>query len=144
MKISTKGRYALSFITELALDGGDKCIPLKNIAQRHHISEKYLEQIAASLNKAKLIKSVRGSQGGYKLVKSPCEYTVGEILRSTEKTLAPVSCLEYEKNDCPYSNDCISLFVWEEIYKAVNDVVNAITVQDIIDRGKHQNKQQDV
>ncbi len=137
MKISTKGRYALRVIVDLASSDPDKYTSIKTISQRQKISEKYLEQIISALNKAGLVHSVRGAQGGYKLTKKPSEYTVGEILRSMEGSLAPVSCLEDEENQCPYCSDCVSLYVWERIYKAVNNVVDSITVQDILD---HQNE----
>lgn len=133
MKISTKGRYALTIMVELANSDPEKYTSIKTISQNQGISEKYLEQIISALNKSGLVKSIRGSKGGYKLSRSPSEYTVGEILRSMEGSLAPVSCLENEYNRCPKSSNCISLYVWEKIYNAVNDVVNSITIQDIID-----------
>ncbi|MDD6488820.1 MAG: Rrf2 family transcriptional regulator [Clostridia bacterium] len=133
MKISTKGRYALRVMIELASSDSEKYISAKTISQHQNISEKYLEQIISSLNRAGIVKSTRGAMGGYKLVKSPVEYTVGMVLRSVEGSLAPVSCLEDEKNKCPRSNDCISLYVWEKIYEAVNDVVDTITIQDLLD-----------
>ena len=133
MKISTKGRYALRIMIELASVEDGKYISTKTISEHQNISEKYLEQIISLLNRAGMVKSTRGAMGGYKLIKQPCEYTVGMVLRSVEGNLAPVSCLEDEKNKCPRSNDCISLYVWEKIYAAVNDVVDNITIQDLID-----------
>lgn len=133
MKISTKGRYALRVMIELASADSEKYISTKTISEHQNISEKYLEQIISSLNRAGMVKSTRGAMGGYKLLKSPEEYTVGMVLRSVEGSLAPVACLEDEKNKCPRSNDCISLYVWQKIYEAVNDVVDKITIQDLID-----------
>ena len=136
MKISTKGRYALRVIVDLAESGSDKYTSIKTISKRQRISEKYLEQIISSLNKAGLVCSIRGAQGGYRLTKSPSEYTVGEILRSMEGSLAPVECLKDEKNKCPRHSDCVSLYVWEKIYNAINNVVDSITVSDIIEHQK--------
>lgn len=137
MKISTKGRYALRVMIELASADNDKYTSIKTISEHQKISEKYLEQILSSLNHAGFVKSTRGSQGGYKLLKSPEEYTVGMILRNMEGSLAPVSCLDDNQNQCPNCNDCISLYVWEKIYDAVNDVVDKITIKDLIE---HKNK----
>lgn len=136
MKISTKGRYALRIIIDLATNNTDKYTSIKTISERQHISDKYLEQIISSLSRAGLVKSIRGAQGGYKLTKSPAEYTVGMILRSIEGSLAPVACLDDDENQCPRCNDCVTLYVWEKIYEAVNDVVDKITVQDLIEHQK--------
>ncbi len=136
MKISTKGRYALRVIVDLATCDPNKYTSIKTISERQNISEKYLEQIISALNKAGMVRSVRGAQGGYRLIKTPAEYTVGEILRSMEGSLAPVACLADEDNQCPHSGDCVSLYVWEQIYDAVNSVVDSITVQDILNHQK--------
>ena len=133
MKISTKGRYALRLMCDIAMNQSENPIPLKEIAERQDISVKYLEQIVIILSRAGFLKSIRGAQGGYKLVNSPDFYTVGMILRLTEGSLAPVSCLDDEINKCPRASDCQTLFVWEKIYKAVNDIIDNITVQDIIE-----------
>ena len=133
MKISTKGRYALRLMCDIAMNQSENPIPLKEIAERQNISVKYLEQIVIILSRAGFLKSIRGAQGGYKLVNSPDFYTVGMILRLTEGSLAPVSCLDDEVNKCPRANECQTLFVWEKIYKAVNDIIDNITVQDIIE-----------
>ncbi len=133
MKISTKGRYALRVIIDLAACDNNKYTSIKTISERQHISEKYLEQIISILHKSGLVKSTRGAQGGYKLSRSPSEYTVGMILRSIEGSLAPVDCLDDDKNRCPRCDDCITLYVWEKIYDAVNKVVDEITVQDLIE-----------
>ena len=135
MKISTKGRYALRMMVDLAEHKENGFIALKDIAKRQNVSKKYLEQIVPVLNGAGLLTTNRGNKGGYKLSKEPSEYTVGEILRITEGNVAPVSCLEAEINSCERKDCCQTLFVWEGLYKAVNDYLDSITVQDILDRG---------
>lgn len=109
MKISTKGRYALRLMLDIAQNSKGEFVRLKDISQRQEISEKYLEQITGTLTKMGFIKGVRGAQGGYKLVKSPSEYTVGSILRVTEGSMAPVACLDDAQNICPRKNTCITL-----------------------------------
>ena len=133
MKISTKGRYALRLMVDLAQNKGEKPIPIKEIAARQNISEKYLEQIISVLNKAGYVKSVRGPQGGYMLLREPSEYTVGMILRLTEGNLAPVECLEFDENPCPRKDNCVTLKVWEKLDGAIKDVVDNITLQDLLD-----------
>lgn len=139
MKISTKGRYALRMMVDLALHSSDGYIALKDIAQRQDISKKYLEQIVPLLNKSGMLKTGRGYQGGYALLRKPSDYTVGEILRITEGNLAPVSCLEYDTVDCTRAEECSTLFIWEGLYKAITDYLDGITLQDIIDRVKENN-----
>lgn len=136
MKISTKGRYALRMMLDLALNEETGYIPIKEIAERQGISDKYLEQIISVLNRAGFVKSVRGAGGGYKLTKKPSEYTVRMILELTEGSLAPVACLEDEVNTCERAESCVTLGVWKKIYKAVNDVVDNITLQDLVDDSK--------
>lgn len=138
MKISTKGRYALRVMVDLATTDPQNYISIKSISKRLDISDKYLEQIISSLSKAGYVKSTRGAQGGYMLTKQPQEYTVGMILRSMEGSLAPVACLEDDENQCPHCSDCISLYVWEQIYDAINNVVNSITLQNIIDKMEYE------
>lgn len=133
MKISTKGRYALRMLIDLALHQSDGFVALKDIAERQDISKKYLEQIVPLLNKSNLLKTNRGYQGGYMLSKPPEQYTVGEILRITEGNLCPVACLQYEVNDCPRANECLTLGVWQGLYKAITDYLDSVTLQDIID-----------
>ena len=135
MKISTKGRYALRMMLDLAKSKGEKPTSIKEIAERQHISDKYLEQIISVLNKAGYVKSVRGPQGGYMLLKNPEDYTVGMILRLIEGNLAPVECLEFEENTCPRREECVTLKVWEKINDAVKDVVDNITLEDLIQWG---------
>lgn len=134
MMISTKGRYALRLMLDLALNNNGEYISLKDIASRQEISIKYLEQIIRLLVPAGFVKSVRGANGGYKLAKSPDKYTVGMILRLTEGSLAPVACLEYEPNDCERADTCPTLFVWKQLYDAINNVVENITLSDLVDR----------
>ena len=132
MKISTKGRYALRLMLDLALNNTGEYIKIKNISERQEISEKYLEQIVNILNKAGCLKSVRGAQGGYKLAKHPKEYTVGMILRLTEGSLSPVACLE-DDDECSRLNDCVTIEVWKRLDTAIKDVVDNITLEDLVD-----------
>ena len=134
MKISTKGRYALRLMVDLAEHKDNGFIALKDVAKRQNISKKYLEQIVPVLNGAGLLTTNRGNRGGYKLAKEPKEYTVGDILRITEGSIAPVSCLESEVNSCERKNFCQTLYVWEGLYKVVNEYLDGITVQDIVDK----------
>lgn len=134
MKISTKGRYAVRVMLDLAMHNTGECIKVKEIAARQDISEKYLEQIIAVLNKAGYVKSVRGAQGGYRIARDPAEYSVGMILRLTEGSLAPVSCLEEDADECDRCDTCETLEVWKEVYAAVNNVIDNITIADLINR----------
>jgi Rrf2 family protein len=106
-------------------------VKLRDIAARQGISDKYLEQIVSVLNKAGLIRSVRGSQGGYLLVRKPEEYTVGEILRITEGNMAPVPCLEYDVNQCNKQESCVSVILYKKINDAVNSVIDTVTLADM-------------
>lgn len=135
MKISTKGRYALRMMVDLAAVPGERFVALKEIAERQQISKKYLEQIVPLLVKAGLLHASRGFQGGYRLVKEPAQYTVGEILRVTEGNLAPIACLESEKNTCPRADGCQVLPIWEGLYRTISEYLEGITLQDILDRG---------
>lgn len=131
MKISTKGRYAVRVMLDLALNNTGECIKVKDIAVRQDISEKYLEQIIAVLNKAGYVKSVRGAQGGYRLARDPSDYTVGMILRLTEGSMAPVSCLD-EGAECEKCDTCETLEVWRDLYEAINNVIDNVTVADLV------------
>lgn len=131
MKITTKGRYALNLMLDLVTYGGGEPVKLKDIATRQGISDKYLEQIVALLNKAGLIRSVRGAQGGYLLVRSPKEYTVGEILRLAEGNMAPVPCLEYDVNQCNKQDGCVSVILYKKINDAINSVIDTVTLADM-------------
>lgn len=132
MKISTKGRYAVRVMLDLALNNTGECIKVKDIAARQELSEKYLEQIIGILNKAGYLISVRGAQGGYRLAKKPEEYTVGMILRLTEGSMAPVSCLEEGAPVCERCDTCETLEVWKELYAAVNQVIDNVTIADLV------------
>lgn len=134
MKISTKGRYALRMMADLAAHSSEGVVALKDIAQRQSISKKYLEQIVPLLNRAELLRTSRGYQGGYMLSKPPKDYTVGEILRVTEGNLAPVACLQCGDNTCAKRTECATLYVWEGLYDVVNKYLEGITLQDIIDK----------
>ena len=136
MKISTKGRYALRLMVDLASWPHEEYISVKSIADRQGISEKYLEQIIKLLASENLVESVRGKQGGYRLTRDAKNYTVGEILRVTEGSLAPVVCLEGDENTCEYCLDCITVEIWQKILDAVNDVVDSITLQYLVDKQK--------
>lgn len=134
MKISTKGRYALRMLIDLAQNQGDGCVSLAEIAERQDISKKYLEQIVPMLSKAGLIRTNRGNRGGYRLNVPPAECSVGDVIRATEGSLAPVSCLEYGENSCPRKNSCSTLFVWEGFYNLTKNYFNSISLADIIDK----------
>ena len=138
MKISTKGRYAMRMLLDLAEHQNGGYIALKDIAERQNISKKYLEQIIPVFNKSNILRTNRGAQGGYQLAKSPDKYTVGEILRLTEGSLAPVACLDEEPITCERSSQCAMLSVWKGLYDVIHDYLDNITLQDIIDRQKEQ------
>ncbi len=133
MKISTKGRYALRMLLDLAEHRNEGYIALKDIAKRQDISKKYLEQIIPVFNKSDILKTTRGYQGGYMLAKDPSQYTVGDILRLTEGSLAPVACTEQSPVDCARSADCPTLPVWQGLYRVINEYLDGITLQDILD-----------
>ncbi|MDE6005868.1 MAG: Rrf2 family transcriptional regulator [Oscillospiraceae bacterium] len=132
MKISTKGRYALRMLLDLAEHQELGYISLKEIAERQHISKKYLEQIVPMLNKGKLLRTNRGNKGGYMLAKSANIITVGDILRATEGNLAPVSCLEYPENTCDLADNCAALYIWKGLYQVICKYLDSITLQDIL------------
>ena len=133
MKISTKGRYALRIMIDLAENINQGPIRVKDIASRQSISEKYLEQIIAMFNKAEYVKSVRGAQGGYLLTREPRDYTVGMILRLAEGSIAPVSCVDDVQNECERKDKCVSARLWQKMNNAVNEVVDNTTLQDLLD-----------
>ena len=133
MKISTKGRYALRLMVDLAQHNTGEMIRIKDVSERQNISEKYLEQIITSLKRAGYVKSLRGAQGGYRLAREPKEYTVGMILRLTEGNMAPVSCLEDEENECSRAGNCISLRLWKMLDEAIKGVIDRVTLQDLLD-----------
>lgn len=133
MKISTKGRYALRLMLDLATYNTGAPNSIKDIAKRQQISEKYLEQIISILNKAGYVRSIRGAQGGYMLKKDPKEYTVGMILRLTEGDLAPVSCVGEEGAECERRAGCVTVRIYEQINDAINNVVDNITLADLVE-----------
>lgn len=140
MKISTKGRYALRLMLELAMNNTGEPVSLRDVAQRQGISDKYLEQIISVLNRAGFVRSVRGAQGGYFLRKEPQEYTVGMILRLTEGTLAPVSCIEdNDESSCERRESCVTRILWKKINDAVSEVVDHTTLQDLVDWQREKN-----
>ena len=134
MKISTKGRYALRFLLDLAEHQQAGYISLNEIAKRQDISKKYLEQIIPIFNKTDVLRANRGSQGGYMLAKSPDKYTVGDILRYTEGSLAPVDCAEQDPIECERSAECVMLPVWQGLSRVINEYLDSITLQDILDQ----------
>ena len=132
MRISTKGRYAVRLMLDIAVHSGGENVSLKDVSKRQNISLKYLEQIVNTLSKAGFLKSHRGSQGGYRLLKSPEEYTVGDILRVTEGEMAPVACLEDEENQCPRANICPTIKFWTGLYDTINEYLDSTTIEDLM------------
>ncbi len=133
MKVSTKGRYALRLMTDIAAHDNGGYVSLKEVANRQNISMKYLEQIAGLLARAGLLASGRGAQGGYRLTRRPEEYSVGSILRLTEGTLAPVACLAGEENRCDRCGECPTLDFWSGLYAAVNQYIDHYTLADLLE-----------
>ncbi len=136
MRISTKGRYALRLMMDIALhEEGGNPVRIKDIAFRQSLSTKYLEQIIAILNRAGYVRSIRGPQGGYLLTRPAREYTAGMILRLTEGSLAPVACLDNQGTPaaCSRADECASLILWKKLNNAINDVVDQVTLQDLLD-----------
>lgn len=132
MLVSTKGRYALRVMIDLAEHQSDGFIPLKVIAERQEISEKYLENIIKLLVKAKLLTGVRGKGGGYQLTKAPEQYTVESILRITEDSMAPVACLEPGAEACPRAAECRTLSMWQGLDKLITEYFANITLADLM------------
>lgn len=130
--ISTKGRYALRVMVDLATNQGEGYLPLKDIAQRQGISEKYLESILKGLVAEKMLLGIRGKGGGYRLTKKPEEYTVGGILRATEGDLAPVSCLEGSAEPCPRKDQCPTLPMWRKLNGMIQDFFDGVTLADLL------------
>ena len=125
MKISTKGRYALRFMLDLAAHGEGRYVPLKEISARQGVSLKYLEQIVSQFGKLGLLESVRGPQGGYRLAKRP---------KDAEGELAPVACLEQEVNTCPRQAECATLPFWQGLYKVITEYVDSVTLEDLLEQ----------
>ena len=132
MMVSTKGRYALRVMIDLAENNKGEYIPLKDIAKRQDISQKYLESIMVILSKAGLVDGRHGKGGGYKLNRTADEYTVGEILRLTEGSLAPVACLECGAKTCPRAASCPTLPVWSELDKRISGYLDSVTLAYLV------------
>ena len=131
MMVSTRGRYALRVLIDLAEHNNGAYIPMKDVAARQEISLKYLERILPTLTKAKLIEGVHGKGGGYKLTRAPEKYTVGEVLRLTEGDLAPVACLSPEAEPCERAAECRTLQMWKGFYDMTNKYFDGITIADL-------------
>ena len=136
MKISTKGRYALRMLLDLAKNTDAGFISLKEIAERQGISKQYLEQIVALLHTSTILRANRGKQGGYMLAKKPSQITVGQILRITEGSLAPVACLEDDVNQCDRADFCITLSMWKGLDKVITEYLDGITLQSMLDQAQ--------
>ena len=132
MMISTRGRYALRVMLDLAQQNTDRYVPLKEIANRQDISEKYLEIIIKVLVQNQLLAGLRGKGGGYRLTRPPGEYTLGEILRLTEGSLAPVACADEGNTECPRRETCPSRPVWQKLDTLINDYLDGITLDDLL------------
>ena len=132
MLISTRGRYALRVLIDLAEYEEDGYTPLKDIAGRQDISQKYMESIMTMLSKNKLVEGVHGKGGGYRLNRSPEYYSVGEILRITEGTLAPVACLERDAQPCPRAADCRTLPLWDKLNDMITGYLDSVSLADLM------------
>lgn len=132
MLVSTRGRYALRVMLELAQDTSGEYLPLPVLAARQEISEKYLEGIVSTLVRAGLLEGQRGKRGGYRLSRAPEQCSVGEILRLTEGSLAPVSCLEGEENSCPRAGKCLTLPVWQRLDALINGYLSGVSLADLL------------
>lgn len=135
MRISTKGRYALRIMLDLAQHSEQGPISLREVSERQNITPKYMESIMSLLLRANLVQSLRGKAGGYQLTRKPSEYHLYEILNTAEKGLAPVHCLSMNENDCPIRKTCLTVPVWEGLHKVIEDYLTSITLQDLIDQG---------
>ena len=132
MMISSRGRYALRVMIDLAEHADEGCLPMKEVAQRQSISLKYLEKIMPLLVAAKLVTGTHGKGGGYRLTRSPRDYSIGEILRLTEGDLAPVACLECNAEKCVRTADCRTLPMWSELNRRVNEYLDSVTIADLM------------
>ncbi len=140
MKISTKGRYALRMMLDIAQNQNTGYVTLRDISKRQGISKKYLEQIAMQLIQAKLLCAMRGLLGGYRLTAEPKDYTIEQILSVMEGSLVPVACLENSPNECARCHECATLPVWEGLQKVIHDYLCGITLQDLLDRENNELK----
>ncbi len=139
MMISTKGRYALRVMIDIATNSAGEYVTLKDISARQAVSTKYLEQVISMLSRAGLVSGLRGTGGGYKLKKPASEYKAGDILRAAEGSLAPIACLQDEPNQCTRSDKCTTLPFWQGYYKVISEYVDSITLQDLVDQAKNCN-----
>lgn len=135
MRISTKGRYALRIMLDLAQHTDQGPVALREISERQKITPKYMESIMSLLLRDQLVQSLRGKAGGYKLTKAADKYNLYEILSSAEGGLAPVHCLSLDENDCPIRQTCLTIPVWEGLHKAIEDYLTGISLQTLIDQG---------
>lgn len=133
MKISTKGRYALRMMIDIAQNQDDGYVTLKDVAERQDISKKYLEQIALHLSQAGMLRAVRGYQGGYMLTKPTSEYIVNDILQIAEGSMALVSCLEQSPNACARCKECETLPLWKELETLIRNYLQGITLEDVME-----------
>lgn len=140
MKLSTRGRYGLKAMYQLALHYGEGPIPLKNVADAQNLSENYLEQLFSTLRKDGLLNSVRGAQGGYMLARPPSQITVGSILRTLEGNLAPADCVIDDGYNCENEESCVTKLVWVKIRDSIDQVVDSITLQDMLEEHEEMGK----
>lgn len=136
MKISTKGRYALRIMVDLAQQQSSAFIPLRDVSERQDISEKYAEMIVGLLSKTGFLFSSRGKGGGYKLAQSPEAITVGAVLKAVEGSLAPVSCLEIPNNVCPRADRCVTLPMWRELERRIDEYLESVTIADLVGQSR--------
>ncbi len=136
MNVTSKGRYALRVMLDLARHTEDGFISLKTVAERQSISMKYLEMIVGQLKKASLLESSRGKDGGYRLSRSPGDYSVGEILRSVEDNLAPVSCIQDGSVACDHASLCLTIPMWKELDEITNSYLDSVRLSDLLDGGR--------
>ena len=132
MMISTKGRYALRVMIDLAEHCNGEYIPMKDVVKRQQVSQKYVERIMTMLSKANFVEAVHGKGGGYRLNRSPDEYIVGDILRLTEGSLAPVACLDCDAEECEMTDQCRTLPMWKELNNRITDFFDGITIADLM------------
>lgn len=132
MKISTRGRYALRIMLDLAQNNIGEFIPLREISERQEITVKYMEQIISTLSKAGYVKSSRGNSGGYRLARNPKDYRIGDILRTMEGNIAVVACLQDELNECPRSGACVALPFWEGLNRVIEEYMDSVTLEDML------------
>ena len=134
MKISTKGRYALRMMLDMAQNQKNGPVALKDIAERQNVSKKYLEQIALILSQENILQGTRGHQGGYRMIVAPSEVSIYRILEIVEGSMHPVACLDHAPNDCERCNGCETLYIWEGLDQVIRNYLSAMTLQDVLDK----------